>query len=553
VSAYYRTLAGADSDRTFQLQTQVDEANGNIVSLPFRGTANTSFTVYWDDTGNVSNTYTHNGSVISATHTYASNANVTIRVQGDMGRFDYGTLSGTEQDRFISLDRWGNVTYIADQNASFVSHVTSDFYSWEILALDYPNLPANANCSSMFLRQRGYARPGNYGAFEQRNFYTDGVSGLGWPSKVTSNIVNLSGAFREAFEPDTIGLVGANMTTATLNGWDVSNVTDMSYCFYKSYYLGSLSNWNTSNVTNMESMFQSNGDPRPFEQGYTGIFGNYYNKPELPGIENWDTSNVTNMKRIFHLATLYKANVSTWDTSNVTTLEGAFQASVGYSHANNNSFSNWNVSNVTNMADTFGMVFYFVAPFQPYGVLACGMGEVDLGNWDTINVANMRHIMNSFGNGGLKSPNIDGWNVSNVTNMHGAFGGNFFGSTTSDANIVMDPSGWNTANLSIASNTFIRNRVLDSNLGGWNLSSITTMEHMLDDCAMSTENYSRTLIGWANFVSGNSDLPASITLGAANLTYSNVTYGTGTYTDAVSARAYLTGTAGWTITGDSQV
>ena len=67
---------------------------------------------------------------------------------------------------------------------------------------------------------------------------------------------------------------------------------------------------------------------------------------------------------------------------------------------------------------------------------------------------------------------------------------------------------------------------------------------------MSDENYSRALVGWANFVYDNSG-PYNITLGANGLQYHSTTYtgyGSGQFTDAVSARAYLTGaTAGWTI------
>jgi hypothetical protein len=72
---------------------------------------------------------------------------------------------------------------------------------------------------------------------------------------------------------------------------------------------------------------------------------------------------------------------------------------------------------------------------------------------------------------------------------------------------------------------------------------------------LSTENYSRTLIGWANYVSANSDTPANVTLGAGNRTYNNTAYTTGeTYNDAVAARAYLTGTPPtWTITDGGQV
>ena len=57
---------------------------------------------------------------------------------------------------------------------------------------------------------------------------------------------------------------------------------------------------------------------------------------------------------------------------------------------------------------------------------------------------------------------------------------------------------------------------------------------MLSNCNMSTENYSRTLIGWANYVSSvipaspgpakSADIPAGVTLGAAGLSYNSTNY-----------------------------
>jgi hypothetical protein len=80
---------------------------------------------------------------------------------------------------------------------------------------------------------------------------------------------------------------------------------------------------------------------------------------------------------------------------------------------------------------------------------------------------------------------------------------------------------------------------------------------MLNSCGMNAENYSRTLIGWANSVDANGDLPSGSALGATGRTYNNTAYVSGqTYNDAVSARAYLTGVSpdpAWTISGDAQV
>src|SRR5690606_186926 len=42
-----------------------------------------------------------------------------------------------------------------------------------------------------------------------------------------------------------------------IGDWNTSNVTDMSYMFYKAVnFDGDISNWNTTNVTNMSHMFR---------------------------------------------------------------------------------------------------------------------------------------------------------------------------------------------------------------------------------------------------------------------------------------------------------
>ena len=98
----------------------------------------------------------------------------------------------------------------------------------------------------------------------------------------------------------------------------------------------------------------------------------------------------------------------------------------------------------------------------------------------------------------------------------------------------------------------------NQDIGAWPLRTAgVDMIDTLRSCGMNTENYSRTLIGWANGVSANGNLPSNRSLGATGRTYNNTAYVSGqTYNDAVAARAYLTGASpdpAWTISGDNQV
>jgi surface protein len=42
-----------------------------------------------------------------------------------------------------------------------------------------------------------------------------------------------------------------NAFNGDISQWDVSNVTDMSFMFYRSNFTGDISKWDVSNVTNM--------------------------------------------------------------------------------------------------------------------------------------------------------------------------------------------------------------------------------------------------------------------------------------------------------------
>jgi len=117
-----------------------------------------------------------------------------------------------------------------------------------------------------------------------------------------------------------------------------------------------------------------------------------------------------------------------------------------------------------------------------------------------------------------------------------------------------DISGWDVSNVVNMTSMFENALSFNRDLSSWDISSVTNMSWMFSGAAMSTENYSRTLIGWANsHYAGNAqdNVPLTAFVGP---TYNNTAYTTGNqFNDAVSARAYLVGTAGWTITDGGQV
>jgi surface protein len=208
----------------------------------------------------------------------------------------------------------------------------------------------------------------------------------------------------------------------------------------------------------------------------------------------------------------------------ITSLEQSF---FGCEAFNDPAVTSWDTSNVTNMNTMFAVARAF---------------NQDISSWDTSNVTDMSSM---FSSASVFNQDISSWDTSNVTDMLSMF--------NSASVFNQDISSWDTSNVTDMRSMFAFAQAFNQNLGAWDISSVTSMGSMFNSCGLSTENYSRILIGWANaHFAGNAQ--DGLELGAANITYNNTAYTTGNqFNDAVSARAYLVNTAGWTLTDGGQV
>ncbi|MCA6066183.1 BspA family leucine-rich repeat surface protein [Chryseobacterium sp. RG1] len=324
-----------------------------------------------------------------------------------------------------------------------------------------------------------------------------------------SNVTNMSYMFYNC---------SSLITVPNMSNWDVSNVTTMYYMFgFADHFNQDIGNWDVSNVTDMSYMFDGTDD---FNQD----------------IGNWDVSNVTNMGGMFSNAITFNQDIGNWDVSNVTNMGGMFSNAITF----NQDIGNWDVSSVTNMGSMF------------YNTLLGSQFNQNIGSWDVSNVTDMGGM---FSGATTFNQDISYWDVSKVTNMPNMFSGattfnqdisywdvskvtnmpNMFSSATT---FNQDISSWDVSKVTNMSYMLYQSTNFNQNLGSWNLKAGVLLNAMLSYSGMNCENYSKTLKGWAE----NSSTPNSRILGVYGLKYGSA---------GQTYRNILTGTKGWTISGDT--
>lgn len=326
----------------------------------------------------------------------------------------------------------------------------------------------------------------------------------------TANVTNLYGTFQ-----------GAWSFNQPIGSWNTSNVTDIRYCFSSaSNFNQDIGNWDVSKTTSMISLF---GGCYSFNNGGSTAIG------------SWDTSGVTDFSATFRSAENFNQPIGSWDVS-----LGSFYQMFYTARAFNQDLGAWSpgASRASASCNMYGM-FHRAVAFNNGGSTA-------IDSWDTSKVFSMQ---NMFAESPFNQP-IGSWNVSNVNNMSYMF-------QFSTGYFNQDIGSWDVSKVTTFSEMFRNNWGFNQDISSWSLwfNSSTgvppAMSNMLTNSGLSVENYSKWLIRIANDVSdrGQSASSAIGSLGATNKKYNTNTYtgiGSGTYTDAPSAKGYLLG-LGWTI------
>tara|TARA_B100001996_G_scaffold76211_1_gene56297 strand:- start:24830 stop:29548 length:4719 start_codon:yes stop_codon:yes gene_type:complete len=231
---------------------------------------------------------------------------------------------------------------------------------------------------------------------------------------------------------------------------------------------------------------------------------NYVNFTAGTGFNNitftngWDVSKVTNMNEMFKLATAFNQPIGSWDVSKVSNMERMFW----FAEVFNQDISNWDVSQVSNMNKMFDSADAFN---QPLGGNNFGTGDdlpADFGSM-TIPVHNVTCSVDRWA---YYEPNkIIIYNYTEgshgrfaLITMNGTYENNSSRLIEQGGSTVYNTrdeliDGYTTA----TAGTYSNEHSFESgtgfyNITGWDVSSVTTMEHMF----MNAESFNQDISNW---------------------------------------------------------
>jgi len=559
-------------------QTGVGAVSNKEVSLPLESAGTYSFRIDWGDGKSNRDTITAYDQA-EVTHTYDETGIYDIRIiEGITGwRFN----SNGEEDKILEINEWGALVFRA--NAISLSETFENASNLFLYATDKARTSSSTPQVSFEFFQNCDNLSGGFVAFDgvfsswrrmfaNSNNYDEDLSNMD-----ISIVTNMERAFRNT--------LFTNKGSSDISGWDTSNVTTMESMFQSTPFNHPIGTWDTSSVVGMGQMFRGTSFDQDIGNWDTSnvtsmniMFADntVFNNGGSPSISGWDTSKVTNMGSMFSNTDSFNQDIGAWDVSSVTIFDSMFRNNNGFNNGGSSSISGWVVTGV-NSSNDFYRMFENADSFNQ-----------NIGAWDMSNATSIQQMFsdaNVFNNGG--SSDINNWNTSGITNMSNVFnqaaafnqpiGDWNVGSVTSFLQMFrISPfnqplSGWNIGeyvNGTISMlGMFASNSVFNQPIGSWDTSKVTNINtmfqgadafdqdlsnwvvtgitdaqnFMLNADGLSTENYDRTLSGWAQ---QSGDLQAGVSINFGN---SQCSIATG-----LQYKEILSG-AGWTITDGEPV
>lgn len=187
-----------------------------------------------------------------------------------------------------------------------------------------------------------------------------------------------------------------------------------------------------------------------------------------PSISNWDISAVTSLKDTFNGCALFNQPVNSWNTSNVTNLSGTFQSCPTF----NQFVFNWDTSRVTTMDRTF----HFCSSFKE-----------NVSTWNTSNVTTFSHM---FCGCSLFSSVVNTWSTGQSTEFDFMFRDAY--------NFNSEVSNFDVRKGKYCEGMFYNAQKFNKSLANLKFEKAINLEHLIFNTAIDCDNYSNTLIAWGN-------------------------------------------------------
>ncbi len=512
--SYEIDIAGFDNPFISIWNTETDNPGDLTIGLPLIVTGTYDFIVDWGD-GIFNRIQAYDDP--NNTHIYATAGIYTVRIFGTCVGWNFYDSDFGYSDQIIDITQWGILQL--EDGSSTSGYFGYTTYLLNISAADAPDL---SNSATTF----------------NKMFYSSGITNIIsaalWD---TSQVTDMNACFQQA----------GNFIGAGIGAWDVSNVTDMSSCFQlaASFVGDGIEAWDMSSVGNTQNMFQGASSFNPSS-----------------GILDWDVSSLVSAANMFAQASVFNCSLpwttttsctdmsymfqqavafeglglENWVTTNVTTLLRTFDG-IDSDHlmAFTGNVSDWDVSNVENMTQTFNYCASFNRPlnwtttsctsfFQTF--TSCILFNQDMPNFVTSTCTVIINILNGCT---AFNGDISTWDLSGITGI-GMIGAFYNCSALNNAGL----SSLNAPNATSYENVFGLCTSLDQDFSSWPITNITNANDMFVGVTLSNANYNALLIAW-NAATPND----TVVFGGGNSHYDGA---------GVAAHDSLTGFYSWFIT-----
>ena len=217
-----------------------------------------------------------------------------------------------------------------------------------------------------------------------------------------------------------------------------------------------------------------------------------------PDVSNWNVSGVTTLNETFNGASAFNQNLGSWNVSNVTTLSTTFANASAFNNGGSDSIKNWNTSKVTSMFATFIGARTFNQP---------------IGSWDVSKVAT---FTSTFEAASVFNQSLANWNTSSATSMRGMFAY----ASQFDQNL----GNWDTGKVtnfgSMFSGAYAFNNGGSDTIKNWDTSAATTTASMFFDARRFNHPIPLRTFSTGTVVAANSTQGTSSAAEVATLTFS---------------------------------